>query len=273
MRRGHRYRLAATCASLVVALGISLVAAASLASAHRSGCHAAHTCPSDHHTYVWKGLRCTSYAAERRPSDTVVVKVDGRSYYCTRVSGGGSGGTPAKPRSSCGVERWAVKTLTDPDARKVVLRPRATSVRALTRRRVPRVGDSSPRIVGIETHVYRVRARLVEAKIEADSDVHLVIADRRSPKTTMIVELPASSCTTGARSALRRRMASARKAFVRACGTPPRSGFRGLGGEAVLTGVGFVDTIHGQRGVAPNGIELHPLLTFRFRGSRCAGGS
>lgn len=271
MWRRRKCRLATLCASFVLALGISLVAATSFASAHRNGCHEAHTCPSDHHTYVWKGLLCTSYASERRPSDTVVVTVDGRTYYCTRVSGGGSGGTPAKPRSSCGVERWAVKTLTDPDARKVVLRPRTTSVRALTRRRVPHVGDSTPRIAGIETHVYRVRARLVAAKIEADSDVHLVIADRRSPKTTMIVELPAGSCTTGAPKALRQRMARARVAFLRDCGTPPHSGFRSLSGEAVLTGVGFVDTIHGQRGVAPNGIELHPLLAFRFRGSRCKG--
>jgi hypothetical protein len=29
-----------------------------------------------------------------------------------------------------------------------------------------------------------------------------------------------------------------------------------------LTGVGFWDEIHGQTGVAPNGIELHPVLSF-----------
>ena len=29
-----------------------------------------------------------------------------------------------------------------------------------------------------------------------------------------------------------------------------------------ITGVGFFDYLHGQRGVAPNGIELHPVVEF-----------
>ena len=31
-----------------------------------------------------------------------------------------------------------------------------------------------------------------------------------------------------------------------------------------ITGVGFFDYLHGQRGVAPNGIELHPVLGVEF---------
>src|SRR6185369_3114548 len=31
-----------------------------------------------------------------------------------------------------------------------------------------------------------------------------------------------------------------------------------------ITGVGFFDFLHGQTGVAPNGIELHPILDIRF---------
>jgi hypothetical protein len=67
------------------------------------------------------------------------------------------------------VERWAVKTLTDPAVAKIALAPRTTSVAALTQLVVPDVGGATPRIVGIETRVYRVRAILVSAKIEADS--------------------------------------------------------------------------------------------------------
>jgi len=33
--------------------------------------------------------------------------------------------------------------------------------------------------------------------------------------------------------------------------------------------VAFFDVIHGQRGVAPNGIELHLVLSFKAT-SRCA---
>jgi hypothetical protein len=35
-----------------------------------------------------------------------------------------------------------------------------------------------------------------------------------------------------------------------------------LSGTATIEGVGFLDFLHGQRGVAPNGIELHPVLRF-----------
>jgi hypothetical protein len=31
-----------------------------------------------------------------------------------------------------------------------------------------------------------------------------------------------------------------------------------------VTGVGFFDFLHGQTGVAPNGIELHPVLKIEF---------
>jgi hypothetical protein len=31
-----------------------------------------------------------------------------------------------------------------------------------------------------------------------------------------------------------------------------------------VTGVAFFDTLHGQEGVAPNGIELHPTLSISF---------
>lgn len=61
----------------------------------------------------------------------------------------------------------------------------------------------------------------------------------------------------------------ARAAFERACGTPPSSSFRGLRGTATITGVGFFDVKHGQRGIAPNGIELHPVL--RYRSGGCKG--
>jgi hypothetical protein len=38
-----------------------------------------------------------------------------------------------------------------------------------------------------------------------------------------------------------------------------------LGGRVTITGVGFWDEDHGQTGVAPNAIELHPVLRFKGR--------
>jgi hypothetical protein len=62
-------------------------------------------------------------------------------------------------------------------------------------------------------------------------------------------------------------MAKARAAFVRACGYPSSSSFHFLRGTATITGVGFFDAIHGQTGVAPNGVELHPVLRFSVKGA------
>jgi len=167
----------------------------------------------------------------------------------------------AGPRATrCWIERWAVKILTDPAARTINFTPRPTTVAAMRALVVPRVSNSTPRIRGIETHTYRVAARLVAAKRELDRDIHLVIAAPATGKT-MIVEFPHPSCTAGARH--RAAMTSALQQFLAACGTIPFSSYRQLRGTAVITGVGFVDTVHGQRGVAPNGIELHPALGFR----------
>jgi len=38
-----------------------------------------------------------------------------------------------------------------------------------------------------------------------------------------------------------------------------------------ITGVGSFDYLHGQRGVAPNGIELNPILTWNSLSCRPTG--
>jgi hypothetical protein len=65
----------------------------------------------------------------------------------------------------------------------------------------------------------------------------------------MIAETPSQLCTKGATPYRRRQMANARAA-ARLCS------------RARVTGVAFFDFLHGQTGVARNGIELHPVLDF-----------
>jgi hypothetical protein len=87
---------------------------------------------------------------------------------------------------------------------------------------------------GVETTTYRVRAVLVEMKIEEDGDVHLVIAQPGATKLTMIVEFPTYACTRGAVASARTAMRSARTALVKACGTPSA---RGRDCRALLSGL------------------------------------
>jgi hypothetical protein len=167
----------------------------------------------------------------------------------------------------CGIERWSVKTLADPAGRTLTLSPKATTIRALRNRTVPGyLGLRRSR--GVERTTFRVRAKLVEMKLEDDSDIHLVIADPTRTGATLIAEFPAKSCTAGATPKARTKMNQARNALIAACGAPTGS-FRKLSGSATISGVGFFDQIHGQTGVAPNGIELHPVVG--FSGAKCGG--
>jgi hypothetical protein len=163
-----------------------------------------------------------------------------------------------RPATGCGIERWAVKTLTDPGASRVNHRPKASSIAALTA--LPAPIDPTDRIAPTETTVWRITVTMTAFKEEDDSDIHLTVKDSRG--RTMIVEFPLTpTCDATASQPDRAAMSQARAAFVAGCGQP-RTSYRSVSGQATITGVGFFDRMHGQRGVAPNGIELHPVLAF-----------
>ena len=173
---------------------------------------------------------------------------------------------PSSKQVGCGIERWSVKTLADPAGRTLSLSPKATTIRALRRTTVPGyLGLRRSR--GVERTTFRVQAKLVEVKLEADNEIHLVIADPTRTGATLIAEFPLASCTARATPRARLKMRSARKALIAACGSPSSS-FRRLSGTATIAGVGFFDQIHGQTGVAPNGVELHPVVSFSGRCGR-----
>ena len=182
------------------------------------------------------------------------------SLPCPCSSGSGGGGGGGGGAKSCGVERWAVKTLSDKRERLVHFKPRRSSVHKLRKKHSPGVGAHTPRLKGVERKTYRLRAQLVEMKLEDDHDIHLVIATPGSSSETMIVEFPDTSCPGARRSPKKKQMARARAALVAGCGQPSSSSFHHLDGTAKITGVGFWDVPHGQTGVAPNAIELHPVL-------------
>jgi hypothetical protein len=166
----------------------------------------------------------------------------------------------------CGHERWAVKTLSDPSAGQVNFTPQDTSIGRLRSKPDPHTTSSTPRLDGVEKTTYRVKARLLEFKREDDHDIHLVISVPSARSKTMIVEFPDTSCNGANASTKKAQMGSARSAVIAACGQPPSpsSDFAHLSGTATITGVGFFDVKHGtpQTGVAPNNIELHPVLKF-----------
>jgi len=156
----------------------------------------------------------------------------------------------------CGVERLAVKTVTDPDAYTVQLEVTETTVEELRGLNAPRYAEWNTR-APVEQHVWRVHALLVGAKHEEDGDLHVVIADPKT-KRTMVVEFPAPWCLGGSR--VEREADEARRAVIRVFRTIGQK-YRRLARPVAVTieGVAFFDRVHGQVGVAPNGIELHPV--------------
>ncbi len=160
-----------------------------------------------------------------------------------------------------------MKTLQDPAGKaldlSVIKKTTVSALRSLTVKR----GPGGSRGEGAESTFWEVRARLVSAKLEEDDDFHLVIKGVTT-SGTMIVEFPTVACSSGATQGAKTRMKNTRNAFMAACGSPSASSFTTLKGKATIRGIGFFDFLHGQTGVAPNGIELHPVL--RFMDATCA---
>jgi hypothetical protein len=157
----------------------------------------------------------------------------------------------------CGVERWAVKTLTDPAARTVNLVARPATVAGMNALPAPTLPSNNTTRLPSERQAYRITATLVKYKLEADQDIHIVIAGGGK---TMIAEMPSVNCDYRARA--RYAMLVARNKLQARYG-PARTYWRYVSRLVTVTGVRFFDVNHGQSGVADNAVELHPVFGFR----------
>jgi hypothetical protein len=157
--------------------------------------------------------------------------------------------------ATCGFERWPVKTLTDPGARKVNFTVHSATVRYLGSLRVSAGGQDSRS--PLESRVFGVQARLIGVKREADSDYHLILAEGGA---TMIAEMPFAGCTSGSRD--RYAMTAARAELEHAVGGPVGESWIHPSLRVHVVGVLFFDFPHGQSGHARNYAELHPVTGF-----------
>jgi hypothetical protein len=126
-----------------------------------------------------------------------------------------------------------------------VLTARRTTVAFLTSLHRPAVVPA--RRLPFERHIYGVLAAVTLVRQEADGDLHLVL---RSGRAHMIAEAPNAPFCTARATAFRKKQMRTVRSRVRLCT------------RARVVGVAFWDYFHGQTGVAPNAIELHPILGF-----------
>lgn len=134
--------------------------------------------------------------------------------------------------------------------------------------------NDASRYVPVEETEYVVQAILVGFKEESDRDLHVVLASPANIAHTMIGEVPDPKCSTVAASGHASQISKVRTSFVKCFGSAPVGKLKKFGGTMVakLTGVGFFDVLHGQTGVAPNGIELHPIVAVKTISGTCPTG-
>ena len=199
---------------------------------------------------------------------------DGSSSGSDSGSGSGSGsgggaaitcpapGTYTKNGGACGTERWNIKTGTDSQAASVSLVPKPNTVAALVA--LTAAGGGNSRESPTETTLWELTdVTLSMIKLETDSDYHMVLSDGSH---TMIAEIPYPTCATGSSWAclISRARSEVDGKFSSISSSPQYPAL-----TVTVRGVGFFDFLHGQTGVAPNGIELHAVLQICF-GKGCA---
>jgi len=163
----------------------------------------------------------------------------------------------------CGVERWSIKTGTDSQAPSISLSTYiSTTIYNMRSSTAPTSLPANSRIAPRELNQYQLSGTLTKYAKEGDSDYHLVIQDGSG--RTMIVEIPAPNCV-GAGSPFGPGIANARKQFD--AHLTATTTFKSTSIPVTIRGVGFWDYLHGQTGVAPNGIEIHPVLNITFNGT------
>jgi hypothetical protein len=158
--------------------------------------------------------------------------------------------------SYCSGYRWDVKTGQDPQAGQVNLGSvTPTTVGYLTSLPAqPNLPDNS-RLPPVELTQYEITGTIVDFALQHDNDYHVVIQDNSS-SNVMITEIPDPACVPPS-SPFAAMAANARSVFSANTATA-------LGATVAIKGVGFFDNNTLTSNVAPNKIELHPVLDINF---------
>ena len=164
---------------------------------------------------------------------------------------------------TCGVERWAVKTLSDPDAATVdPNRVQAATIKDLNLVSAHCGGGPDRRTYAEEFQVYEVVGRITLVRLEDDRDFHIALADPDDPTYTIVTEIADPLCQGVVSSPFLSLFTQVKGAFdaVRA----GRSLASLSGTKVRARGVGFFDFNHNQTGRSQSCMELHPITAIEI---------
>ena len=164
---------------------------------------------------------------------------------------------------SCGIERWSIKTLSDRDTIKIdFTKTTPSSVHEQVQLHPP---SKKTYRLDNESIVYSIDCLIVGYKKERnDQDVHIVIQDAVT-KEFMVAEIPSYICTEVLHTSRSQRYRDLQDWFRYNIGKPKTKFIYLKNPIAVtITGLGFFDFCHGQKGMASNGREIHPVLSIQI---------
>jgi len=182
-------------------------------------------------------------------------------------------------------ERWPVKVGADSGALDISIDPQnAASTTVTAMRQKPRPTGlpnkqysgqfeqsiHASRADSTESTQYQISGWILGAKWEdspqtGDDDFHIVISDNPQDRTnTMVVEIPNPRYVPDS-SPFAGLIGQVRQQFSQKVGNlTEKMNWFAQPIHAAISGIGFWDYSHGQTGVAPNAIELHPVLRINF---------
>ncbi len=161
--------------------------------------------------------------------------------------------------AACAVERGPVKTGTDAQASQVRFTAVPTSIESLHAIPAPpRPLPHDGRIAPAETTTWSVTATLMAYRLTPQGEIHLVLSDDQ--RRTIVAVIPSVACAAGSR--FLSLITSARATFERRY--TATEVFTEVRRAVAVQGVGFFDFFQGQRGLAPNGLSLHPVTALNL---------
>ena len=161
----------------------------------------------------------------------------------------------------CGVERWPIKTLSDPDTVKIdFLKIIPSTIHQQVSLTKPSINRNKRH--DTERSVLKINCSIVGFKREnGDKDIHIIIEDDETEET-MVAEIPSHKCLAIMKTSRQKLFFELNKWFVENIGYPSNN-FIYLKKHipVTITGIGYFDYVHGQVGMAANGREIHPILS------------
>jgi hypothetical protein len=173
------------------------------------------------------------------------------------------------PQMGCQGHREDIMTLTDPNTPDIdptqIIGVHASALASFP---LPADLPDEARFNPYETTIYTTAGNLISATLGPNQEIAVVLADPDTNLSITVVFPDAEHCAQSADTNALQLMEAARQKVVSTLGMPNANGPTPLTGQAIVTGIGFIDQSVAEQG--NTGIELAPVLDIQFDSTAAA---